>query len=77
MICKGDAYFCVGGITDQRSDHPERTLKFAIDTFNVIQNYNQEHFATGDDKINIRIGMNTGSVVAGVIGTKKVCGSTY
>ena len=65
----GDAYFCVGGL-DSASDHPERTLRFAIDTFAVLREYN---LSNPDKQINIRIGLNTGSVIAGVIGTKKVC----
>ncbi|EFC41275.1 predicted protein [Naegleria gruberi] len=65
----GDAYFCVGGLhNNPQSDHPERTLRFAIDTFQVIRNYNIEH---PQNQLNIRVGINTGSVVAGVIGKKK------
>ncbi|EFC35275.1 predicted protein, partial [Naegleria gruberi] len=58
----GDAYFCVGGLhNNPQSDHPERTLRFAIDTFQVIRNYNIEH---PQNQLNIRVGINTGSVVA-------------
>ncbi|KAG2374465.1 hypothetical protein C9374_010749 [Naegleria lovaniensis] len=69
----GDAYFCVGGLHDSQSDHPERVLKFAIDTFNVIYQYNtnKQNVGTITNDLNIRVGINTGAVVAGVIGTKK------
>ena len=52
----------VGGLHgDATSDHPERTLRFAIDTFTVIHDYNIT--ATNPAKqINIRIGLNTGGV---------------
>ena len=63
----GDAYFCVGGISNLQSDHPERTLRFAIDTMSVIRDYNYQERTT----MNIRIGLHTGPVVAGVIGLKK------
>ncbi|EFC38083.1 predicted protein [Naegleria gruberi] len=70
----GDAYFCAGGLHDlnAQSDHPERTLRFAIDTFGVIRNYNLKFRRNNlKEQINIRIGINTGPVVAGVIGRKK------
>ena len=70
----GDAYFAAGGLHDlnAQSDHPERVLKFAIDTFGVIRSFNS-NFRKGrfEEQVNIRIGINTGPVVAGVIGRKK------
>ena len=63
----GDAYFCVGGL-QQSSDHPERVLHFGIDVFGVLRNYNANHKRA---QINIRIGINTGGAIAGIIGTKK------
>lgn len=47
----------------------ERVLRFAIDTFLVIRSYNLENM---ERQVNIRVGINTGGVVAGVIG-RKVC----
>ncbi|EFC49455.1 predicted protein [Naegleria gruberi] len=68
----GDAYFAVGGLhANATSDHPERTLRFAIDTFTVIHDYNITAMNPISKQINIRIGLNTGGVIAGVIGTKK------
>ncbi|KAG2382710.1 hypothetical protein C9374_005290 [Naegleria lovaniensis] len=69
----GDSYFCVGGLfgANAQSDHPERMLRFAIETFNVIHRYNSKSQKPAPEQINIRIGINTGSVVAGVIGKKK------
>ncbi|EFC37349.1 predicted protein [Naegleria gruberi] len=81
----GDAYFATGGLW-QTSDHPERVLMFALDTFYVIRTYNTSNIAQQLRKIDnldapdihkvipqidIRIGINTGECVAGVIGTKK------
>ena len=70
----GDSYFCVGGL-HQASDHPERVVRFAIETFGVVRDYNNSLFKDTDpqsvSQIDIRIGINTGSVVAGVIGIKK------
>nr|CAG4715577.1 unnamed protein product [Naegleria fowleri] len=66
----GDAYFCVGGISGSlTSDHPERVLQFAIATFGVIREFNMT--SDLETQVEIRIGINTGGVVAGVIGKKK------
>lgn len=68
----GDAYFCVGGLPPHdTSDHPERVMRFAIETFTVVREFNMENV---EPQVDIRIGINTGSVIAGVIGTKKVSG---
>ncbi|KAL9649878.1 hypothetical protein ABK040_011351 [Willaertia magna] len=64
----GDAYFCCGGLHQNKSsDHPEAVVKFAISTLDAIFHYNVEN----NTLINIRVGIHTGSVVAGVLGTKK------
>ncbi|EFC43238.1 predicted protein [Naegleria gruberi] len=69
----GDAYFVAGGLylDAKESDHPERTLNFAIDMFKVLKDYNESTGNLYSNQLNIRVGIHTGSVVAGVIGTKK------
>ncbi|KAG2392184.1 hypothetical protein C9374_012436 [Naegleria lovaniensis] len=73
----GDAYFCVGGLHNSQmashhtADHPERVLRFAIDTFGVIHHYNTHKKVENQEDIGIRIGINSGPIVAGVIGKKK------
>ncbi|EFC42124.1 predicted protein [Naegleria gruberi] len=66
----GDAYFVVGGLKGS-SDHPESMLKFAIETFDVIKDFNTNGTLHNGEFLNIRVGINTGSCVAGVIGIKK------
>ena len=57
------------GLHDQAtSDHPERVLNFAMSVFHVLKNYNTDHV---DKQVNIRVGINTGPAIAGVIGVKK------
>ncbi|HEY9703883.1 MAG TPA: adenylate/guanylate cyclase domain-containing protein, partial [Allocoleopsis sp.] len=63
----GDAYMVVGGIPTECPNHAESIAEMALDMLQAIAHFNQENkldFA-------IRIGINTGPVVAGVIGTKK------
>ena len=63
----GDAYMVVGGLPTPRLDHAEAIVEMAIDMMDAIAQFQTE---TGD-RLNMRIGINTGPVVAGVIGTKK------
>ncbi len=63
----GDAYMVVGGIPMPRTDHAQAIAQMALDMQQVVARFNTEHSV----KLNIRIGINTGPVVAGVIGTKK------
>ena len=63
----GDAYMVVGGLPQFRADHVAAVADMAIDMQAAINHFNQE---TGE-AFSIRIGMNTGPVVAGVIGIKK------
>ncbi|MDB9315832.1 adenylate/guanylate cyclase domain-containing protein [Spirulina sp. CS-785/01] len=63
----GDAYMVVGGLPTPRTDHASAIAEMALDMRDTIKQINQE---TGQ-QFQIRMGINTGSVVAGVIGTKK------
>lgn len=63
----GDAYMVVGGLPTTRPDHAEAIAEMALDMQREIvrfKGFNGEPFS-------LRIGINTGPVVAGVIGTKK------
>jgi adenylate cyclase len=63
----GDAYMAVCGAPIQVDNHAERTALFALDVVELMNNYQTN---TGD-KVMIRIGLHTGSVVAGIIGENK------
>ncbi|HEY9616583.1 MAG TPA: adenylate/guanylate cyclase domain-containing protein [Microcoleaceae cyanobacterium] len=63
----GDAYMVVGGVPTPRPDHAAAIADMALDMQDAIVKFNQE---TGES-FSIRIGISTGPVVAGVIGTKK------
>ncbi|MBE9130022.1 MULTISPECIES: adenylate/guanylate cyclase domain-containing protein [unclassified Coleofasciculus] len=63
----GDSYMVVGGLPTPRSDHAEAIANMAQDMQQELANFNAKH----EQSFTIRIGINTGSVVAGVIGTKK------
>jgi adenylate cyclase len=63
----GDAYMVVGGLPHHRDDHAEATARMALDMLTTLEQISQKR----GQKLEIRIGINTGPVVAGVIGTKK------
>jgi PAS domain S-box-containing protein len=63
----GDAYMVVGGLPTPRKNHAQAIAEMALDMKEEIARFNQE---TGY-ALSMRIGINTGPVVAGVIGLKK------
>jgi PAS domain S-box-containing protein len=63
----GDAYMVAGGIPIVRPDHAEASAEMALDMLVAIDELNVKLEGTFD----LRIGINSGPVVAGVIGTKK------
>ena len=63
----GDAYMVVGGLPEARPDHAEAVVAMALGMRDVVAAVSKE---TGYS-LKVRIGANTGSVVAGVIGKRK------
>jgi class 3 adenylate cyclase len=57
----GDAYMVVGGLPEPRPDHAEAVAEMALDMLRALDS----------GSLRLRIGINTGPVVAGVIGTAK------
>jgi adenylate cyclase len=63
----GDAYMVVGGLPTPRSDHAEAIANMALDMQKIIGQFRLQ----GNEPLQMRTGINTGAVEAGVIGTKK------
>lgn len=63
----GDAYMVAAGLPIPRSDHAEAIADMALAMQTVIQHFRHQN----EKPLHIRIGINTGIVVAGVIGRKK------
>lgn len=63
----GDAYMAVAGLPMPVADHARRVCTMALDMLKAMRLFNQENQLD----LNIRIGIDTGAVVAGVIGTRK------
>ena len=60
----GDAYMVAAGVPVHRSDHAESIVAFALELTQLMAAYNRD---TGRN-LRLRIGINSGPVVAGVIG---------
>jgi PAS domain S-box-containing protein len=63
----GDAYMAVGGLPKPRKDHARAIANLALSMQDVVATFKRD---TGEPFV-LRIGINTGPVVAGVIGRKK------
>ena len=63
----GDAYMVAAGIPTRRSDHAQAMARFALAARDELA----EHNLTADMPVQLRIGINAGPVVAGVIGRRR------
>ena len=63
----GDAYMVAGGLNDQRSDYSEALVDLALEMRDLLQ----RDFHVNEMHLEVRIGIGTGPVVAGVVGKKK------
>ncbi|MBX5490178.1 MAG: HAMP domain-containing protein [Chloroflexi bacterium] len=63
----GDAYMAVCGVPEPHSDHVRRIAELALELLRIVEQFGAER---GLD-LRLRIGINSGPVVAGVIGRSK------
>jgi guanylate cyclase len=63
----GDAYMVAAGVPTPRPDHAQALARLALDMVSCVQPGGD----VGDLGLELRIGINSGPVVAGVIGRKK------
>ena len=66
----GDAYMCAGGLPFPCEDHAEKMLHAGFEIIEFIDNIKNDE-VRDISSFDIRIGIHTGPVVAGVVGTKK------
>lgn len=63
----GDNYMAAAGVPDYREDHAGRAFRMALE----IRDLASKIYTPDGEKIQFRIGLNSGPVIAGVIGQKK------
>ena len=64
----GDAYMAAGGVTRDQPDHPEQVVSMGL----AMLAETRAFAAESGQPLHLRIGVHTGSVVAGVIGTSRL-----
>ena len=62
---------CVGGISTTHSDHALRLVEAAIGMQKFLARWQQERLTQGLPIYEARIGIHTGPVVGGIVGTTK------
>ncbi len=67
----GDAYMAAGGLPTPNTTNATDVVKAAIDVQQFMMQYKKEKEAAGQLYFEIRIGIHTGPVVAGIVGVKK------
>lgn len=63
----GDAYLAVCGLPIKNENHAYQTVLVALDIIDFIE----ERKKTNPNALDIRIGINSGSLIAGIVGVKK------
>ncbi|MCX7998894.1 MAG: adenylate/guanylate cyclase domain-containing protein [Leptospiraceae bacterium] len=69
----GDAYMCVSGIPEPCPEHAVNMVKAALEIQDYMKIVNMINEKKNYPIWQIRIGIHTGPIAAGVVGTKKFC----
>jgi adenylate cyclase len=67
----GDAYMCAGGLPIANETNPFDVITAALEIQKFMDELKQNKIAQNKPYFELRIGVNTGPLVAGIVGTKK------
>lgn len=67
----GDAYMCAAGLPVTTESHAVDMVKAALDIQAFMRKLGKERKAEGRPMFEVRIGIHSGPVIAGIVGTKK------
>ncbi len=67
----GDNYMCAGGIPEPSATHAVDVVRAALEMLAFIQDENARRRSRGLQTWGVRIGISSGPVIAGVVGSKK------
>lgn len=67
----GDAYMAVAGLPAPDKNHAQKLVRAALEIRDFMEDYKRERRQQGKIFFEIRIGIHSGEVVAGIVGVKK------
>ena len=67
----GDSYMCAGGVPVPNKTHATDVVNAALEIQKFMEEHSQQRMKEGKAKFELRIGIHTGPVVAGIVGIKK------
>ncbi len=67
----GDSYMCAGGLPVSNATHPFDVVAAGLEMVQFIEDNKQERIKKGQPYFELRCGIHTGPVVAGIVGIKK------
>ncbi len=67
----GDAYMAVSGLPVKDEKHAIKMVYAALEIRDFMEEYKQKRITEGKEYFEMRIGINSGEVVAGIVGIKK------
>ena len=67
----GDAYMFAGGIPQVDAQHAHKVVRAALEILEFMEEYNERKDLEGKPRFEIRIGVHSGPVVAGIVGDRK------
>jgi adenylate cyclase len=67
----GDSYMCAGGLPVANTTHAADVVQAALEMQQFMLKHKQERIEKGQPYFELRLGIHTGHVVAGIVGIKK------
>ncbi len=67
----GDSYMAVAGLPEPSATHAADAVAAVMEILTFIEEYNALREAEGKDRFEIKIGLHTGHVIAGIVGKRK------
>ncbi|OQR75498.1 adenylate cyclase type 9-like, partial [Tropilaelaps mercedesae] len=63
----GDCYYCVSGCPEPRPDHAKCCVEMGLSMITAIREFDED----SGESVNMRVGVHTGTVLCGIVGTKR------